>query len=191
MSEVIEFWSSGPMICCPLTLSRFPPEEFFSACCNHNSFGFVFWNICFSYVVFLAWILGLVALSHKVRQSILVQALSFRQDHSSLNNSLAKDVTSIAWKRLVLTIHPASWDIDMDKTKVFGTLFITFLKIRCENIPGYFCFYSKAQWHWRRESQLVKISFTSFTSFHLYIRQINSYGNVKKHRKNCECCPGR
>ena len=101
MSEVIEFWSSGPMICCPLTLSRFPPEEFFSACCNHNSFGFVFWNICFSYVVFLAWILGLGALSYKVRQSILVQALSFRQDHSSLNNSLAKDVTSIAWKRLV------------------------------------------------------------------------------------------
>ena len=54
-----------------------------------------FWNIClfFDVVFFLAWIYGLVALSHKVRQSILVQALSFRHDHTSLYNSLAKGVS--------------------------------------------------------------------------------------------------
>ena len=130
MSEVIEFWSSGPMICCPLTMSRFPPEEFFSACCNHISFVFVFWNICLFFDVVFFWHESKVWLPWVTRF-----ARAFLSRLCPLGTTIPPWI--IPWQKVLVngmekfsfTIHPASWDIDMDKTKVFGTLFITFLKI--------------------------------------------------------------
>ena len=129
MSEVIEFWSSGPMICCPLTMSRFPPEDFFQPAVITLVL-VLFFGLFACFLMLFFWHESKVWLPWVTRF-----ARAFLSRLCPLGTTIPPCI--IPWQKVLVngmekfsfTIHKASWDIDMDKTKVFGTLFITLLKI--------------------------------------------------------------